>query len=576
VGNALILKLDDGNYAYYLHLQKFSPQLEAISEAIQRKTGKFYYFSHELEKPVRVQKGELIAFSGESGAGFAHLHFELRDSQGNVLNPVNYLPLPQQDRIAPQFRKIVFFPRHLTRLNGLAAVLELNITRKNGIFSAEEISFDGPFEIALQLFDISDGFHHIAPFRIEAKIDGKSFYRVNFADFNQVEKGQFGLLYNLKYSQMGVYFYNLFWRPGFSLEQTHSDLATILNNLANGLHQLEVIATDYCGNSSYFRMPLKKENEFNRKKSVQNANYGRSWGNFLMLINDQTVWLRSNQKTEGSSFFLRERGGEFSRPLPIHQDNAGSYLCFQLEEDGIKPEIAWQKKNNHLSEMEILRLPLILLRPQKEYQLVPAEGVRVSIPAFNFYSPQIILVDTEGIDSVDTALEVSSRKLTLGPEEIVFQEGIKIEITPSRPISAPEKYAIYVRYKRNLRWIPLPTEFNVEKNTFQVKSYRCGEFLLLVDRIAPQIRFLKPVQKNLRNLKAIFFRIFDAGRGLDLNTLRVMINGFAQAHEDYDADRKLLSITDLSHFQPGKNLIQISICDFAGNQSERNFELDLK
>ena len=74
-GVTLILKHEDNRHTVYYHLQKPS---------------------HFL-KGTRVERGELIAYSGNTGASTGpHLHFEVRKSArwGDTVDPVPYLQEP--------------------------------------------------------------------------------------------------------------------------------------------------------------------------------------------------------------------------------------------------------------------------------------------------------------------------------------------------------------------------------------------------------------------------------------------------------------------------------------------------
>ena len=74
-GVTLILKHEDNRHTVYYHLQKPS----------------------HLAKGAKVKRGELIAYSGNTGASTGpHLHFEVRKSArwGDTVDPVPYLQEP--------------------------------------------------------------------------------------------------------------------------------------------------------------------------------------------------------------------------------------------------------------------------------------------------------------------------------------------------------------------------------------------------------------------------------------------------------------------------------------------------
>jgi hypothetical protein len=87
-GKALYLRLDDGSYAVYAHLSRFSPQIAKHLWEAQEKEGTYHVDAFFPPHLMRVQAGDVVAYTGDSGAGGPHLHFELRDSLHCPVNPL--------------------------------------------------------------------------------------------------------------------------------------------------------------------------------------------------------------------------------------------------------------------------------------------------------------------------------------------------------------------------------------------------------------------------------------------------------------------------------------------------------
>ncbi|MFQ6673542.1 MAG: M23 family metallopeptidase, partial [Fidelibacterota bacterium] len=85
------LKLDDGNIAVYAHLGLFTSGLSDIVKIEQERHNSYTIDKYFSPEEFRVEKGDVLGFSGESGAAFGpHLHFELRDSSNHPLNPLTH------------------------------------------------------------------------------------------------------------------------------------------------------------------------------------------------------------------------------------------------------------------------------------------------------------------------------------------------------------------------------------------------------------------------------------------------------------------------------------------------------
>lgn len=108
-GKVIYLKHNDGTYTVYAHLQRMNRELQAYVDSVRMSD---YSFETELyiqEKNIRVSQGDVIGYTGSTGVGPPHLHFEIRDSTDT---PVNALlsNLTVKDNIAPTFSALLVFP----------------------------------------------------------------------------------------------------------------------------------------------------------------------------------------------------------------------------------------------------------------------------------------------------------------------------------------------------------------------------------------------------------------------------------------------------------------------------------
>ncbi len=92
-GRVIYIKHKSGHSTVYAHLAAFGKSLsEAITSA--GKDPSAWFGNLEINHAVSAE--EILAFSGESGAGSPHFHFEVRDPAGRPLNPhdLNFPELP--------------------------------------------------------------------------------------------------------------------------------------------------------------------------------------------------------------------------------------------------------------------------------------------------------------------------------------------------------------------------------------------------------------------------------------------------------------------------------------------------
>jgi len=92
---SLALRHDDGWQTYYIHLNNDSPGTD---------DGQGWGIAPGLRPGVHVQAGELIGWVGDSGNAEGtspHLHFELRDPAGVIVNPYQALRAAEGIEITP-------------------------------------------------------------------------------------------------------------------------------------------------------------------------------------------------------------------------------------------------------------------------------------------------------------------------------------------------------------------------------------------------------------------------------------------------------------------------------------------
>ena len=198
-GKILYLRHADGYTTTYAHLDHFSPLLEERVRAEQLRRGIYPVTLRFQTGQIPVRRGELIAYSGETGSGTPHLHFEIRDEHGNAVNPMLCPDFRIHDTIAPGPRRLAFVPLGPgSTVNGRdePTIIPLRLQPSGEFAFAGPVLISGKAGIALYIRDRSNGtwFRH-GVYRHSLLINGHPALRVRFDRVPMQEDQQIGLYY---------------------------------------------------------------------------------------------------------------------------------------------------------------------------------------------------------------------------------------------------------------------------------------------------------------------------------------------------------------------------------------------
>lgn len=258
-GRSLYQKLDDGRILVYAHLQGFAPPIAArVARAQQAKQA--YTVDLELQPgEVPVARGQLIAWSGDSGIGAPHLHLEVRDADNIPLNPLIH-GFQVEDTLPPLFQGLALVPMGMeSQVDGSHRPVWVALRGAADRYEAEDtLIAAGRFGVSAQVHDLADAApNQLAPYRLRLYVDGKSqvtstYTRVSYTDGHQVFLDRLRLDFP---GGSGVFF-NLFRLRGNRLEfydlppGADGLLRCGAGALARGPHELVIQAEDAAGNTS--------------------------------------------------------------------------------------------------------------------------------------------------------------------------------------------------------------------------------------------------------------------------------------------------------------------------------------
>jgi len=255
-GRALYLRHTDGMVSVYGHLESFSTNL-GIEQQYQKRVAEQnnrYVGDVFLEPPITVHQGEVIAYSGESGAGLPHLHLELRKTEAVALNPLTNGFQDTLDPEPPVFQACYLYPLDAdSAVDEELDTKEFRLFKQDSGYRANETPVvHGNFLLSVSAYDPSLRPYRRSPQRVTYSIDDQTVYSLSFDQVSYSDPEPFGLVYDLGKPGPSYYEYPYILGRISDVGSPFGSgpLSFYTNRLRPGLHRLKIDATDTNQNTS--------------------------------------------------------------------------------------------------------------------------------------------------------------------------------------------------------------------------------------------------------------------------------------------------------------------------------------
>jgi Peptidase family M23 len=253
-GKMLYVRHPDGYTTTYAHLQGFAPGIESRVRAEQRKCESYTVDITCPPTEFPVRKGEVIAFTGDTGTGSSHLHFEIRDENMNGVNPFLCPDFQVEDNLPPTVRRFAVIPLEPgSTVDGFEQA-RIYTPRRSG--TSGTISVHGAVGFGIQVRDKSNGSRYgHGLYRHQVLIDGQPVFDIRIDRIPFSETQQIALYYDQPLmSERRGRFERLFVTVPSTIPFLR-DLpigSGVLrsSSLADGTHTFALISSDFQGNRS--------------------------------------------------------------------------------------------------------------------------------------------------------------------------------------------------------------------------------------------------------------------------------------------------------------------------------------
>ena len=586
-GRALYLQLDDGNMAVYAHLRKFAPAIEKIIHAEQMKNRLFRCELFLQPDQLPFKKGDIVAYTGASGVGSPHLHFEMRDAQG-YRNPL-LLGFSVPDTLSPVAQQVAFCPLSRdseinddfrTVISGLALSSpdHYHVSRTPAVY--------GPIGIEISGYDqVDDSGNQISFWGLDLYLDGEPLFSTRYDHFNYDEEKQIDLDRDYRLRKLtGDAFHHLWKDPSATVDfYKKGDGVIDTRKFSSGLHYYEIVLSDFTGNEARVRGAL----EFKESPLYPAVEpYSNFFGFFARRENPEAG---ISHFGEGSSRIKAEFFEDYIL-LSVPAGPSVGEIQLSLLEPYIKQIPIIQSKGRWIGKVPLQPFPsgfwtvelqskgasdtaAWLVHPLKTGggTIISDDGLfQAAFDKEALYRTLFLRISDE---SPGAENHFVSRVYHLEPDDRPLRGSANVSIKIPSGETQAQELGIYGLSPKGV-WKFLDNDLRKLEGYVSGMSPRLERYVLRRDSDPPQVTWLSPKAATSQRRPTFKFSVRDELSGFDDRSINLEVDGqFVLMEYDPEA-RTVFGSPDVA-LAAGEHQILIFLRDFCGNQTSMQRKLTI-
>ncbi len=493
-GNTIYVLHPNGKTTVYAHLKSFRADIEKYVKDAQYKKESFEVNLFPKASEFVLKKGDTLALSGNSGSsGGPHLHFDIRDENQNLLNPLKYGFDEVIDTRTPYAKSlaIIAFNKN-ARIEGEFGRSEFKIIpRGNDFVVGDTINAIGMLGMELYAWDRMNGTRYKTGITtIKLTIDEKETFSqsINTWSFSKARSFYQHINYQALVTS-GKRYHKLYVDNGNNLSFYEPNPEKGQFIIEEGkYYQVKISMTDSYGNTSYLHLVIhgnSKGNEDSDPVYSQNI-----VSNVLKIVGDST---------SGTTAIVTVRD-ELTMSESVYTNKQGLPVFLWDLTKSIPDAIG-------LADTTIYLKLVSMVPPRHEYKVFN-DLADVVFNKNSLFDTLMFSLDYQS-DTVNNL-----EKIYVGNPEVPIKGSITTTLKPKTNSYDIEHASVYQVFGKN-NYVFIGGKWKENKIEFRMRSF--GVFTILEDTIPPVV---KPL---IINKSRIVFKIDDKLSGI--KEIKASVNG---------------------------------------------------
>ncbi len=577
-GRSLYLRADDGRLLVFGHLDAYAEPIAAYVRAAQDSSGGYEQDLWPGAGRFRFRAGEPLAWTGESGAGGPHLHFEIRrgdmayhpgraglvlpDTSPPTLSGLTLEPLDADSRVAGSAGPRTFALAHRETIDVIGRVRAI-VGARDGVWS---------------------GVDRMVPWEVGMEWSGKRvvcrFDSVSWA--TDMEQGDLVYDAGRVLDSKGIVLWSRAgFRPrAFITSAPHdAEAGTIHVRRGDPPRQLTLWARDLGGGRSERRVILRPSPDSRGAVSSRPARGGESAGaswvdpplSFTALPGGAVRLTLPASRTKGGVEF---EWGTHSRRASRGDDGwSAVFPAGALDSDRV--EIGWSEPAADGARRWRGMGQAWHVLPEQTIELREHAGGRtLNVPAGALFEDATLVAFVVPVERAGE-LEPLGDAWRVEPERLPLQRSVLVS-APAAPGASRRGVGLYRRSEGAWQWIGGGGDSTAR--TLSATTRQLGAFALFRDTRAPRVPRWEAVRDSAAlpySRWALEATIDEAGSGLSARDSWIEVDG-RRVPTEWDPEAGCLRWRPANAPPPGDHRVRIVAADRAGNVASLDAVLSSK